>query len=195
MSCIVSSQPCLDRYATFTGSEKGSFQSATLDPSTLKREMPHDFLTFLGITQNLRIEFLSLTWAGKRDSVGSGGSAEISRRLVDRDSTYAFKCLKYRAKPSFEALIAEVSILGQDFVREHRFINQIQGVCWDIDPVGERVWPVLAFEKSPFEDFEEFMQGDPGKKLPFHQDRLRFCGQVATAVADLHPYGKLSKPK
>ena len=188
----MSPQEWLDRCTTFTRSERGWFQSATLGPSAPKLEIPFNFLTFLGIAQNLRIQFLPITWEVEKDSFGWGGSAEIRQHMVDRENSYAFKCLKSRSETNYEVLIAEISVLGQDLIREHPFINQIQGISWDVDLESESVRPVLAFEKSPYGDLEKFMHCDAGTSMPF-QDRLRLCGQVATVVADLHLCGELLK--
>ena len=42
-----------------------------------------DFLSFLGIAQMLRIDFLPITWQPALETVGHGGTAEIRQALVN----------------------------------------------------------------------------------------------------------------
>lgn len=90
----------------------------------------------------------------------------------------------------FEALIAELCVLGHKYIRGHSFVNRLQGICWDIETESESVWPVLMFEKAPHGDLERFMNRGAGAKIALN-DRLQLCAEIAIAITDLHRNGKL----
>ena len=192
----MSTQKHLDNHVTFTNSGK-RFQSATLASSVRVTDTSYDLLTFLGIAQGLNIEFLPISWDTGLAKVGKGGSAEINQSSIDVEHSFAFKRLAYaevacsEAKEMpYKALIAEICVLGHKFIRHHSFVNRLQGICWDIETEAESVWPVLVFEKTPHGDLERFMNCGAGAKTAL-KDRLRFCAEVAIAIADLHLNGKL----
>ena len=161
--------------------------------STWKDE--HDFLDFLGVAQNLKIDFLPISWQPALERVGEGGSAEIRQSLINIQTTFAFKRLK-RSRSSWEeaqrwhTLIAEISILGYLAVRKHRSIAHIEGICWDVITGGEEVWPVLVFEKTRHGDLGMFMSSDLGKQLG-SKERLDLLSDIALAIRDLHAIGWL----
>jgi hypothetical protein len=163
-------------------------QSAT--PAILgPTDIDYDFLTFLGIAQSLKIDFLPTTWQPALDTVGLGGTAEIRQALLNLQMSFAFKRListqpAERAK-NFQALIAEISVLGQSSIRDHPNIIKLEGICWDIIPETGNVWPVLVFEKAQLGDLLAFMEQGAGKTLSL-EDRLQLCVDIATAVADMH---------
>jgi hypothetical protein len=148
-----------------------------------------DFLSFLGIAQSLKIDFLPITWQPALDTIGHGGTAEIRQTLINIQTSFAFKRLvstrSGEEAKNFQALIAEISVLGQPSIREHPNIITLEGICWDIIPETEQVWPVLVFEKAPLGDLLVFMEQGAGNKLGL-EDRLKLCIDIATAVADMH---------
>lgn len=164
--------------------------------STSCRE--YDFLDFLGVAQSLNIDFLPITWQPALDKVGEGGTAEIRQALVNVQMTFAFKHLK---EPRFameearnlRALIAEFSILGHPAIRYHPNVANIEGICWDVVLGGEKIWPVLVFEKTPCGDLNRFMTSGPGQDLN-SKNKLDLLFDVALAVRDLHAAGRFSRP-
>ena len=174
---------------SFTKSGK-TFQSAC---SRSKDE--YDFLDFLGVAQSLKIGFLPISWQPALERAGEGGSAEIRQALINLQTTFAFKRLK-RPRSSMEeaqnwrTLVAEISILGYHTVRNHRNIANIEGICWDVISGGEKVWPVLVFEKTRQGDLGMFMLSDEGKRLGF-KERIDVLCDIALAIRDLHTIGWL----
>ena len=170
--------------------------SATL-ASSATTNTPYDLLTFLGIAQSLNIAFLPITWDAGQASIGQGGTAEISQSSINLKTAFAFKRLssidsalsEAQQETIFKALIAEISILGHRSIRGHGNINRLEGICWDIEPKSERVWPVFVFEKTRHGDLKTFMEHDAGTKLDL-KNRLRLCAEIATAVSDLHLNGE-----
>ena len=187
-----SSEDYVDNCVTFS-SEGRLFQSAAPESSDGEPEVSYDLLTFLGIAQALKIDFLPASWD---TDLAEGGSAEISQYSIDRTKSFAFKRLRFshpsssvEKEKAYKALIAEVCILGHEYIRDHSFVNKLQGISWDIASESESVWPVLVFEKTKHGDLESFMNSDNGAKTAL-EDRLRFCAEIAGAITDLHLNGK-----
>jgi hypothetical protein len=81
-------------------------------PATLRITGVHfDFLSFLGIAQSLKVDFLPITWQPALDTIGYGGTAKIRQTLVNIQMSFAFKRLILTE--NFQALVAEISVLGQ----------------------------------------------------------------------------------
>lgn len=160
-------------------------QSATMAPTE-----GCGFLDVLGVAQSLKIDFLPLTWQPALGIAGEGGTATISQASMNIQLAFVFKQFKCPLSPieevqSWHALRAEISILGHPAVRRHPSIVSIEGICWDVDASGEKVWPVLVFEKARCGDLKRFMTTDAGKALSI-KARLNILFDVAYAVRDLH---------
>ena len=185
----------LDGLISFRSSGK-LFQSASL-ASAAATGTPYDFLTFLGIAQSLNIEFLPISWDTRQANIGKGGTAEMSQSPINLEAAFAFKRLasvdsarsEAESTAIFEALVAEISVLGHKSIRNHPNINRLEGICWDIEPESEKVWPVLVFEKTQDGDLKTLMDHGTGARLDL-SNRLRLCDEVATAVSDLHLNGE-----
>ncbi len=144
-----------------------------------------EFITFLGIAQQYGIDFLPISWLPAMDTIGSGATAEIRLNLATYQVSFAFKRLT--EKMSLQPLIAELQILGHPAVQKHPNILKLEGICWDIDKVGE-VWPVLVFQKSQQLDLSRFMGTERGRQLSF-ESRLTMLADIASAIMTLHANG------
>lgn len=152
-----------------------------------------DFLSFLGIAQNLGIDFLPITWQPALDNIGQGATAEVRQALIALQTSFAFK----RFLPSeptlsiqeeskiLRALIAEILVLGHQSVRDHPNVLRLEGVCWDVNPKDDKILPVLVFQKARYGDLHTFMELDSGMKLTL-EDRLDLCADIATAIMLMH---------
>lgn len=186
-----------NRLISFTVSGTVSL-SATL-ASAAATNTPYDLLTFLGIAQSLNIDFLPIIWDAEEVSIGQGGTAEISQSSVNLETAFAFKRLspvdsalsEAQHTTIFKALIAEISVLGHSSVRGHGSINRLEGICWEIEPQSERVWPAFVFEKTQHGDLKRFMEHGAGTRLDL-KNKIRLCAEIATAVSDLHMNGEQS---
>jgi len=151
-----------------------------------------DFLSFLGIAQNLGIDFLPITWQPALDSIGQGATAEVRQASIALQTSFAFKrflrleaALSIREESNiFRALIAEILVLGRQSVRDHPNILRLEGVCWEVNPRDDSVLPVLVFQKARH-DLHEFMEQDPGMNLTL-EERLNLCADIATAIMHMH---------
>ena len=188
-----------DSLISFTRSGR-SFESAS--PAAIKKQTieSHDFLSFLEIAQTLNIDFIPVSWDIGRARIGHGGTADISQSSINVETAFAFKRLasidSSRFKPDkkliYEALAAEIRILGHKYFCEHTYINRLEGVCWDVEPTTEEVFPALLFEKAPHGDLMIFMEHGTGNSLS-REKRLELCAHIATAVSDLHHNGRPSQ--
>lgn len=159
-----------------------------------ERESSIDFLSILGIAQNLGIDFLPITWQPALDTAGYGATAEIRQSLINAQTSFAFKRYKRRWEPQsdadrskFQRLYFEILILGQPEIRRHPNIIRLEGLCWDISPDRKEVWPVLVFEKTSFGDLTKWSASKEGKTAS-HDVRLSICADVANAVRHLHTH-------
>jgi hypothetical protein len=156
-----------------------------------------DFLSFLSIAQNLKIDFLPITWQPALDGVGQGGTAKIRQALVNLQMSFAFKRLVSTGPAqtetdetrNFRALIAEISALSHPSIQDHPNIIGLEGICWDVVSSREKVWPVLVFEKARHGDLHTFMGQAKGKRLTI-EERLNICVDIAIAVMDMHSSSK-----
>ena len=161
-------------------------------------DQEYDLLDFLGVAQSLNIDLLPSTWQPTLDAVGKGGTAEIRQALINVQTSFAFKHFKHpnsaeQESQKWRALIAEISVLGNPTIRNHPNVVDIEGVCWDTVDGGEKVWPVLVFEKTQFRDLDRFMKSGRGKELD-SKSRLDMLFDVALAVRDLHATGRYLNP-
>jgi hypothetical protein len=166
-----------------------ALQSACYD--ALQNEPHCDIVALLAQSQTHNVDIIPLTWLPRLESVGFGGTAEISQSLVNAHMSLAFKRIlradddSLSESKAYRVLISEVCILSQSPIRGHPNIVQLQGLCFEI-PSGETaVWPVLIFEKAKFGNLREFMETKVGLGLSFDQ-RLDMIHQIAAAIAMLH---------
>ena len=153
----------------------------------------YTFLDFLRVAQSRHIDFLPIRWQPAMKKAGIGGTAKIHQGVANVEMTFAFKQMKRSYSPIekalyLSALIAEITILGHSEIKRHSNVVKIEGICWDVDPTEEIVWPVLVFEKAPFGDINEFMTSHTGRELDMEK-RIGLLADVALAVRDLHLAG------
>ena len=121
----------------------------------------HDFITILEICQNLKIDFLPITWQPALDALGVGGQAEILQSLVNTALSFAFGRIKPFSRNegaeriAYEALGSQLQVLAHPAIRHHENIVTLMGVCWDIQ----------------LRDDWETTTGGHGEDIQMHTDR------------------------
>ena len=156
----------------------------------------HNFLSFLATAQALNIDFLPITWQSAQQDIGEGGTSSIKQALANIQMSLAFKRLKDKEKPEkteaeiFQLLSNEITVLAHPSIQEHPNIVKLQGICWDISLDG-KVWPVLVFEKSHFDNLYSFTTRPVGKELGIHH-RLKLCIDIGEVIIEMHSNSKLS---
>ena len=173
-------------------------------------DAPYDFITFLAVAQKLQIEFLPLTWQPALEHIGRGGTSQITQALINLQTSFAFKRVQeWKGRDEnelFQILIREIMLLRYPCVRNHPYIAELQGICWDVPrefPIEleaaeaadfqhtGKIWPVLVFEKSHYGDLSFFARSPMGRDLGF-DERLKLCLHIGDALAVMHPNGDLS---
>jgi len=162
--------------------------------------LPWNLLTFLSIAQSLKIDFLPITWAPALMPVDHGGTSEIRQSLVNVETAFVYKRLilgnvmnKDEEERAFQALIAEVTILGQERLRTNKNLVQLEGVCWDVYRLEDKVLPVFVFEKAEMGNLVSFMKAE-GKHLGFGE-RVELCVDVGTGIRLMHSYCEPSQSR
>jgi Protein tyrosine and serine/threonine kinase len=147
-----------------------------------------DFLSILALAQSLGIDFVPIAWHPEIETVGAGATAEIRQALVSVQLGLAFKRVTSDRYQTFSVLYSEISILGHAAVLEHENIVTLEGICWDVNPAGPVVWPVLVFRKAPHGSLEKFMQSEAGHSLSVGQ-ALSITADIGRGIACLHSHG------
>ena len=168
------------------------FQSA----APIAKAMQCDVLTFLSVVQKLDIDFLPVTWQPALDSIGRGATAEIRQASVNLQTSFAFKHIRWSRMAEdeaeiFQALIAEILVLGHPLIRKHHKIVTLEGISWDVINGGESILPVLVFKKAQHGSLLDFMEHDIGRRLHF-RDRVYLCAEIAEAVVQMHAKSQYS---
>lgn len=188
----------LDAPVVFTGPQATSGGSCAFPDEVVGSNAHQDFLRCLGLAQHFKVDFLPITWQSALKAIGTGATARIYQALVNIQTDFAFKNFRDSRRFAsaeeesklFRALIQEISVLGLPSIRSHPNIITLTGLCWDVNPESERVWPVLVFEKSKHGDLRAFMQSGVGRRLDLNK-RLELCADIAAAVMCLHANSKL----
>lgn len=155
------------------------------------RDENYTFLSFLEAVQRLSIDILPIAWQPTLGSIGLGGTAAVRQALVNADTSFAFKCVKqldlaeWGETRVFKALTSEILVLGYASIRRHPNIITLEGVCLPVSLEGEKIWPVLVFEKTEFGDLSSFLKTPAGKMLTW-KDRVKLCSDIASAVITIH---------
>lgn len=157
-----------------------------------------DFLSFLAISQYLRIDILPITWQPALEDSGEGGTAQISQSIINAHLNFIFKRTnlsspvsqkKWADSLTYRALISEVRVLRSKHIRDHPNILQLQGICWEVVSVPQTVRPVLVFEKAQLGNMRAFMESNLGKSLCL-EDRMHLIVALASALRLMHSHGE-----
>jgi len=179
--------------------KNGNVSPTAAAAEKVELSLRHDFISFLGVTQMLDIDFLPVTWQPNLDNIGEGGTADIRQSLINLRTAFAYKRIKWSRQTrwnkskNFEALISEVLVLGNPLVRNHPNIIRLEGISWDFPPGDDNVWPVLVFEKAQYGDLDKFMNSDMGKRISL-KGRLKLCADVANTLKCIHSHRELYEP-
>lgn len=183
-------------FVSYWKNRNSSSIAAAASAKKVETSLRYDFISFLGVTQELELDYLPITWQPKLDNVGEGGTADIRQSLINLQTSFAYKRIKWSRQAqwnesrNFQALISEVMVLGNPLIRKHPNVIRLEGICWDFPPGDDNVWPVLVFEKAQNGDLGKFVNSDIGKCISL-EDRLKLCADVADALKYIHSYREL----
>ena len=156
-----------------------------------------DLISFLAVAHCHGLDVTSITWDQNLGSVGEGGTARINQSVLNLQWSLAFKRPVVAAQlgklsEEYRVLMSEIIVLCNAGTRNHPNIVTLEGVCWDIDPTTDIIWPVLIFEKAQERDLATFMESNNGQAMTF-SDRLQLCQDVAVALINIHRFGTQSR--
>lgn len=162
----------------------------TSSSPTSTRDPHDDLISCLAVVQRLGVDLLPCTWQPALDPLGVGGTAEMRQLLINLQMSFAFKCFtpSMPEESRYRVLISEIKILCHPAIRKHKNIITLEGVCWDFVD-GDKVFPVLMFEKTECGDMHQFLISDVGKRICL-EDRLMLCADVAAALMAMDSHGK-----
>lgn len=149
----------------------------------------YSFIAVLGLAQRLHVDFLPITWDEDLRPIGRGGQARINQVMMNIQTSFAFKSFDHqRLEDPFREIVQEITVLAHPSIRQHPYINRLEGICWDITE-NDEVWPVLVFQKTHLSDLYDFATSERGIKLSA-QDRLELCADIGVAIRDMHANSK-----
>lgn len=162
-----------------------------------------DLLTFLEAVQRFDVDLLPMVWRPQLEIIGLGGTSLINQSLINLQTSFAFKRryspfkdVSYGNEQDdsifYQALTAEIMVLGRDALRGHPNIVNLAGVCWDPTPGNGVVWPVLVARKSHHGDLLQFSKSTACKKLSVIE-KFQLCRDIGSAIAAVHASGKLER--
>lgn len=180
---------------------------STVKKSEDDADASYDLITFLAVAQKLRLGLLPITWTSRLQIIGKGsGRSQINQTLINLQTSFAFKRVADKDKQNvaqdwiFRSLVNEIIALRSPSLRNHPFIVELEGFCWDV-PFGEdignseaakpdvlcetNVWPALVFEKSQYGDLYQFASTPVGRRLGVIE-RVNLCLSIGKAIVDLH---------
>ena len=166
-----------------------------------EERMHNSFLRFLSIAVALKVNIFPLTWQPALEDLGEGSTGQISQSPLNSQTSFAFKRFTRvnrnpemsdaeLRKVQYEALISEMVVLSHADIYDHPNIANLEGVCWEVMPESEEVWPVLVFRKAEGGDLSRFLSL-PGVVSVDSDDLLAICGEVAKALMIMHRCGTL----
>ena len=168
--------------------------SVSDDPSPYSR---NNFVTFLTAAQYYDIDFVPLSWESALEGAAPGGTARLNVSSLDAQTHFVFKRTRIRNglgqsrhdgwddAPTFDALVAEITVLRHPLLQHHQNIVNLEGIGWEVVTGGKPVWPVLILEKAEHRDLYSFMNSAQGSILSF-EDKLDLCADVTSALNALH---------
>ncbi|KAF2647280.1 hypothetical protein K491DRAFT_763773 [Lophiostoma macrostomum CBS 122681] len=125
----------------------------------------YGFIAVLALIQRLTIDLLLMTW-----QAGFAFKRFFKSKVLDNP---------------YREVVQEIVVLRHPAVRDHLYIVQLIGVCWDI-PDSNHVWPVLVFEKTHLGNLDHFMRSGNRRNLRL-EDKLKFCVEIDIIHGDVKP--------
>lgn len=88
----------------------------------------------------------------------------------------------------YEILAMELIVLGQQAIRDHPSILDLEGMCWEVTDI-DCIYPVLLFEKGNWGDLSSFVH-EIGSGYCTFNAKLGYCVDIAKALQVMHGLSK-----
>ena len=164
----------------------------------------NNLYTFLAAAHYYEVDYLPFSWEPRTKESARGGTS----RLIELDvgssfpfNGFIFKCTRANGtrgynqqnpwddSATFNALVAEITVLCHPVLKHHENIVQLEGIGWDVSPGGIPAWPVIALEKAELGDLHRFRATERGRQLTM-SEKLYIGANVAGAILALHQWSK-----
>ena len=145
------------------------------------------------------VDFLPITWQPALETVGEGATAEVRQSLINVQTSFVFKRPVWRRESlsdidesrEFQRVASEIRALAHPEIRGHRNVIRLEGLCWDILPDDQGIWPVMVFERASYGNLIQWSDLIEGRKAG-HDARVKLGGDIANGVSHLHRHSKFS---
>jgi serine/threonine protein kinase len=173
----------------------------TMTKQCIPEADPHqNLIRLLQVAQSLKVTILPLTYNPGLEVLGlDGATSAVNQSELSPQTEFAFK--RFRAESldpdmteekfremQYNAMIAEVTILGCQAIRSHPNIVTFIGLGFEVARCGEQIWPALVFSKAQHGDLSKFVSESESLGIDV---LLSICGEVAKGLQTMHSYGKL----
>jgi hypothetical protein len=167
------------------------------------RDLQHqNFIRLLAVAIALEVNVLPLTWRPALESLGEGATGLVSQSPLNSRIEFAFKRFKRINSNAalseadfrnlqYDAMISEMVTLSCPQIYDHPNIVNLEGLCWELLPGSDEVWPVLAFRKAEGGDLLHFMSSPDALEFG-SDDLLAVCGEVAKGLRIMHLCGTVN---
>ena len=185
-------------YTTATTRSDLALSFTRLKLKALQESHSHeDLLAFLSLIQANEVDILPLVWYPAL-SLGQGGFATVNESLVNQHVSFAFKRLKFQEedgqeeRQSLRSSMVEVSILKHHAIQRHPNIIDLEGICWEVNPLNPYISPVLVFETAKHGNLLDYRDSKAWVNLTL-KVKVAIWRQIAGAVYALHAASQYSQ--
>jgi hypothetical protein len=162
-------------------------------------------LRLLAIAAALEVNILPLTWRPALEGLGQGATGQISQSPLNAQISLAFKRFsrtindnggltetEWRRRQC-DAIVSEVVALSTSKIYDHPNIANLEGICWEVEPVSGEIWPVLAFRKAECGSLNHFLTLPDAEDMDL-DNLIDICGEVAKGLRIMHLCSKQLRP-
>jgi hypothetical protein len=159
----------------------------------------NNFIRFLQIARALDVTILPLVWDPALEALGTdGATGRVNQSHLNAGLSFAFKRFNPRVttpgtseeayrQVQYNAMITEITVLSRRDIRRHPNIVTFIGICFELSPVCDDVWPVLVFSKADLGDIYTFISDHTALDV---SSLAAICGEVAKGIYIMHQCGK-----
>lgn len=159
-------------------------------------------LRLLTIAKSVNCSILPLAWGSAMDLLGEGATGKISQAPLNSQISFAYKRFSHRLGAEsnlthekginilYNSMVCEMVAFHLPEIYRHPNIAKVEGLCFELVPESDKVWPVLVFRKAVLGSLDHFIDGlENALELA---DLVDACGEIAKGLRVLHISGEHS---
>jgi hypothetical protein len=175
----------------FETSEFRSLADSITVPESFAPDVHCNLISFLSLAQRFKVDFVPFTWNALA-ATGRGATADVNQAAVDLAMNFAYKrTSNIFSDPNdlgrtraFRVLMLEMFLLAQPSIRAHPNIIKLEGICLEIDKLGNLI-PVFVLQKADRGSLSQYLMSAEGQASSF-DTRQNLCLDIGMAIAALH---------